>query len=274
MDPTFQTLSANSASKTFDKGTIATYLTFAAAFLFVYHWFGPTFVHTLDHMLTAAAALQLCALCILAVKVYQFKTVEGVSYRMLIIYLVSFSMRLSSTLFFPGYLPEDGTADVWLYQIIEILGLAVCLWLIYQITGPCCKTFDDINDCMPFWWSIIIISVVLALFTHSDANQNKLFDVFWMTSQYLDSLSMMPQLFMIAQCGRVERWTSHFVAWTVVSRVLLGFFWILLQTYHSFAEWPFTVGMVFSIIVQMVLSADYMYYFIKTFRQAEMTLGL
>ena len=51
----------------------------------------------------------------------KFVVTSGVSLKMLVIYCASFALRLSSTLFFPGYLPEDGTADV---RILSLCNLA------------------------------------------------------------------------------------------------------------------------------------------------------
>jgi hypothetical protein len=174
-------------------------------------------------------------------------------------------------LFFPGYVPEDGTADYWLYQIIEVAGLFVSLWLIYQITGPFSRSYNEAEDSMPHWWIIPVICVILALMTHSDANSSRVFDCTWMTSQWLDSISMAPQLWIVSRAGRVERWTSHFIFWTVVSRVLLGIFWTLLQINHPIEGW-FSYGMTAANIVQLVLCADYIYYFVMTLQKREMQL--
>lgn len=259
-------------TRMWDTGTILSYAAIAFIVFLIWCFFRETYEHTLDHMLTLAAGIQLGGMIILTAKVYQYKTCEGVSFKMMALMALSLSLRLSSTLTQEGYLPEDATADYMLYQTLEVCAFGLCCYVIYQMKGGAKVTYNEAGDSMPYWWMIAVVSFAAALFTHSDANQHFIFDWFWMTSNYLDAFSMMPQLFMIAQTGRVERWTSHFVAWTIVSRVMLGVFWTLLQMLHSFAEWPFTIGMVTTIVTQLVLSADYMYYFVKTFKSAEMNL--
>lgn len=268
----FATTAANDPNKSFDKSTVATYAGFAFCVFCIWQIFSHTFTETLDHLLTFAAALQLIALATLAVKVGSWSTVEGLSLKMLICYLVSFSLRLSSTLFFPGYLPEDGTSDVYLYQLIEIGGCATCAYLVYMAMGPAARTYDKEGDNMPYWWIVFVVSGVLAVLTHSDANNNKIFDIFWMVSQYLDGFSIIPQLWMVSKSGKVERWTSHFIFWTIIGRVLLGAFWTMLQWSQPFAGWQFSLGMAFANITHFICCADYMYYFVTTIKQKDMSL--
>jgi len=261
----------HATAKSFDKTVIATYTGFAVFMFVIWKVFSYTFLSTLDHLLTFSAALQLMALGMLCQKVITHNCIDGISLKMLIFYAAAFILRLSSTLFFPGYVPEDGTADYWLYQMIEMAGLGATCWLIYQVTGPFRRQYNEGEDSMPHWYMVPVICVFLALLTHSDANSSRFFDCTWMTSQWLDSISMAPQLWMVSRAGKVERWTSHFIFWTVVSRVLLGLFWTLLQFNHPIEGW-FSYGMTLSNIVHLVLCADYVYYFIMTFQQREMQL--
>lgn len=268
----FGTEAANNPNKSFDKSTIIAYCGFAFCLFVVWQLFSHTFTHTLDHLLTFAAALQLVALITLALKTVNWNTVEGISLKMLVIYCASFGLRLSSTLFYPGYLPEDGTSDVWMYQMIELAGFGVTAYLIYMCVGPAARTYDAQGDSMPYWYAVFVVSLVLALLTHSDANNKWLFDVFWMASQYLDGFSIIPQLWMVSRAGKVERWTSHFIFWTIVGRILLGVFWTMLQWSQPFAGWQFSLGMAFANITHFICCADYMYYFVCTIKQKDMSL--
>ena len=160
-------------TKSFDKTVVATYATFFVIAFLVWKAFSYTFLSTLDHLLTFAAALQTMALCLLAIKVHTHRSVEGISLKMLVFYAASFVLRLSSTLFFPGYVPEDGTADFWLYQLVEIAGLACTIWLIKQLVGPLRMMYKEEQDSMPMWIAIPIVSIVLGMLTHSTLFSSK-----------------------------------------------------------------------------------------------------
>ena len=70
-------------------------------------------------------------------------------------------------------------------------------------------------------------------------------------------------VFVQNQMGRVERWTSHFIFWTVCARLLLGLFWTLLQINHPIDGW-FSYGMTAANLVHFIMCADYIYYFVRS----------
>lgn len=253
-----------------DAKVVSVYSGFAILAFTCYNFFSWSFLSTLDHLLTLSAALQTLAFVLLALKIHTHRSIAGISKNMLYLYGLSFVCRLSSTLWLPGYVPEDGTADFWLYQIIEIIGLCVVLVCTYFTHVEFRDSYEDHYDTFPVVY-IVLASVVLALFTHSDANNFWFFDVLWMFSQWIDSLAMAPQLFFISKVGQVERMMSHFIAMTICARVVLGLFWWLLQIAHPI-DGAFAYGILASNLLHLLLCGDYMYYFVLTLRDARMVL--
>lgn len=260
----------------FDSNTKWVYMGYAGCVYFIWSMFSDTFQHTMDHLLTFSAALQLLALGMLMLKVHSHNCIDGISLKMLVCYCISFALRLSSTLFFPGYVPEDGTADFYLYQVIEVSCLVACIWLIYQITGPFKHEYNAAQDSMPYWYVLPILSFVMGIPTHSDANMNRFFDICWMASQWLDAVCTLPQMWIVSRAGRVERWTSHFIFWTVIARFSSGLFWSIYTYYDEDAHhddfYVYTYSLMFTNLLHFVISAEYVYYFIMTYQRKEMQL--
>ena len=70
---------------------------------------------------------------ILASKSVTQKSVAGISLKTLQLYAVVFTLRLSSILFFEGYLPFDASGD-WFYQVNEVAGLLIVLFNIFDLS--------------------------------------------------------------------------------------------------------------------------------------------
>jgi len=95
---------------------------------------------------------------------------------------------------------------------------------------------------------------------------------------FLDTITMLPQLWMLTKLGgQVESLTSHFVAALVVSRCLSFAFW--LYGYKELvpqAGGPNIAG--YTIItahsLQLLLCADFMYYYVKGMAKASRSMVL
>ena len=81
-------------------------------------------------MLVLSSLTQLFSFIIIIIKVYNFQNCSGLSQNTLISYLLVLGGRLSSTLFYNGYLPSDDSGD-WFYQLTEILSFILIIILLY-----------------------------------------------------------------------------------------------------------------------------------------------
>ena len=79
--------------------------------------------------LVLSSLSQTFAFIIILVKVSSYHSTSGLSSNTLICYAILLFSRLTSTLFYSGYLPSD-TSGTWLYQLAEILSLLICILLI------------------------------------------------------------------------------------------------------------------------------------------------
>merc|ERR1719456_2166989 len=81
--------------------------------------------HDWSAFMTAMFAFRMLGSVQLAVFVNNNSSVEG-------LYACSFAFRLSSTLWLTGYLPSDTIADHWLCQLMDLVSLFCCLFVLYQ----------------------------------------------------------------------------------------------------------------------------------------------
>jgi len=216
-------------------------------------------------VLTMSSAVQCLGFFLLSLKVKYQKTVAGLSSRTLEMYVVFFLFRLGSTLFKNGYLPVDRSGD-YVYQIGDIGSLVLVLNLLYMIHKRHKDTYQSEHDTLQVYQAIPAC-ILLAFFVHGDLNNSPFFDTVWTVSLFLDTISMLPQLWMLTKLGgQVESLTSHFVAALVVSRCLSFAFW--LYGYKEIAPLkggPNIAG--YAIItahsLQLLLCADFMYYYAR-----------
>jgi len=244
-------------------------LTMLAAYI-VFFMTSVAVVHAFDAgqfsvLLTLSSGVQCLGFFLLSMKVKQQKTVAGLSSRTLEMYIIFFFLRLASTLFKNGYLPVDRTGD-HVYQIADIGSLVIVLSLVYSMHRTHKDTYQAEQDTLPIY-NMVPGCLLLALCLHGNLHGNRFWDVLWCMSLMMDTITMLPQLWMLTKLGgRVESLTSHFVASMVVSRCLALTFWtrgyLALEPKDGSAN---TGGWVIlgAYCIQLLLCADFMYYYVK-----------
>merc|ERR1719265_237218 len=149
---------------------------------------------------TLSIALQLLALILLRMKVAKTKNVRGISVKSLTMQAFVHGLRLCSTTWLKGYIPADETGD-FLYQMLDVVVLVVCLQLIYTCLKTHKQTYqadEDNLEVMPMLLFCFVIGVLL----HPDLNDRVLFDTIWATALYIDVIAMIPQLWMMSKVGQ------------------------------------------------------------------------
>lgn len=218
-------------------------------------------------ILTLSSAFQCFAFILLASKVNTQCSLSGISLRSQILYSISLISKLSSTLFFNGYLPVDRSGD-WVYQVADVISLIISLLLIYWGNTKLKYHYkfekDSVNIIIP-----IIFSAILAIFIHPDLNSYFPADFAWTFSLYLETIAMLPQLTLMTKIGgEVETLTSHYLASLAASKILSFVFWLF--SYKELAPEQgknipgWTVMISFGI--QIVLFADFLFAYVKSVR--------
>ena len=218
--------------------------------------------------LVLSSLVQTCAFLIILVKVTNYQTCSGLSANTLICYAILLFARLTSTLFYPGYLPSDSSGS-WLYQLSDILSLLICCLLVYLIYFKYRETSDILLDGkIPFYF-LAIPCYLLALIFRSSLNSNAFCDINWAFSMYLEAIAIFPQILLFSiKKGQIESFTSHYVALCGLSRLFSLIFWW--DTYEELISDDLYFGkyIVYFIIgaqiLQLIIMADYYYLYFKS----------
>merc|ERR1719261_1641703 len=183
----------------------------------------------LSTCLTLSVGIQLFALLCLTWQVRLQGGVQGISKGSLTMQCLVYGLRLSSSTWLKGYIPTDSTGD-GLYQFMDIATLGLAIYLIHC----CINTYQG-----SYQWELDNLQIkllvmacgCLAVLVHPDLNDRPIFDIAWTASLYIDSVAMLPQLWMMTRSGGTLLLTAHYVAAMALSRLLNFVFW-----FHGYAE--------------------------------------
>merc|ERR1712071_207111 len=230
-------------------------------------------------LMTYGAMSRMFGFGILIVKMFTSKRASGVSAKTLQLYCIVFVRRLSSIIRHEGYLPYDKSGD-WLYHVVEFLSLLfssaalwACLSKYKQTYQADLDKFGELNVPKGYGalWLGVPVLIVSCIFPPS-LNNDWFSDVAWTYSMYLESVALIPQLYMFQKQknGVVELLTAHFVAALGFGRMLELAFWI--YSYHELADHsgsrlPGYLA-VFSQAVQLLLMIDFFWYYFKAVKNA------
>jgi len=175
-------------------------------------------------LITLAGASQTLGFFLLVHKMKAHKSAAGISSKTLQMYVMMLLFRLNSTLVKNGYLPVDSTGD-WAYQACDITSLLLVFQALFYVHKRYKDTYQDKHDSMPIWNAVLPLALLAAVL-HGNLNHSWYFDTVWTFSMYLDTVAMLPQLWMlVVKGGQVEALTSHYVAAIFFSRFLTFSFW-------------------------------------------------
>jgi len=245
-------------------GVVAAYVTLIGSGIGMFHIVAEG---EFSSILTMAAMLQTFAFALLAMQIVSSGHVVGISARALILDALALAFRLSSTTWLNGYIPVDASGD-WAYQAVDVCSLVLCLWLLHQVINVQKSTYLGSEGSFPIV-QVCTISFILAVLLHADMNDRPIFDTIWMTGLFISVFAVMPQLWLCQKAGgRVEAFTSHYIAAMAVSRVLSGLFMWHAREDITSMEWieGWNHG-VYAILgahfMHIVLLGDFTYYYLK-----------
>jgi len=213
---------------------------------------------------TIGSGLQCLAFILLALKMRAAKSARGISAKSLQIYVLVFVCKLTSTLNKEGYLPIDKTGD-WVYQVCDLVTLLLVLLLLGRIYTTNASTYSQDADSFRIA-PMLAVCLGAALLLKGDLNRSLLYDTAWMLSVALDTVAMVPQLWLLSKLGgAVDALTSHFIALLFASRALIFAFWFVGYPELAPLEGWNACGYAHVVLhfTQLLLCADFIYYYVK-----------
>eukprot|EP00559_Dactyliosolen_fragilissimus_P007699 CAMPEP_0184858682 /NCGR_PEP_ID=MMETSP0580-20130426/3766_1 /TAXON_ID=1118495 /ORGANISM="Dactyliosolen fragilissimus" /LENGTH=369 /DNA_ID=CAMNT_0027354971 /DNA_START=81 /DNA_END=1190 /DNA_ORIENTATION=- len=249
---------------------------FFSASLFVYFVLsGGDF----SFLMTYGAMSRMFGFGILNFKTFKSQRATGVSKKTLHLYTLVFLFRLSSIVRHEGYLPYDKSGD-WLYHVIEIMSLSFTGCALWACSGPFKSTYQADADKfgeynVPSGYGAIYLAVpvlVISIVFHPNLNSDFFSDVAWTYAMYLESVALLPQLWMFQKQanGVVELLTAHFVAALGFGRIMEFVFWM--YSYHELAtsagsKLPGYLALL-SQFGQLLLMVDFFWYYFSAVKNA------
>jgi hypothetical protein len=223
-------------------------------------------------MMTMSGFAHCLGLVLLCIQVVSSRNATGVSARALILDGIAVSLRLASTLFFEGYLPNDKSGD-HVYQCADICSLLLIVFLLRSVLVTCRGTYQEVEDDISLG-PIVVTALLLGAILHGDMDDHPVFDTFWMSSLLLSVVAVLPQYWMISKsCGQAQVLTAHYIACAAVDRVLSGLFMWHVRKYITcvpyFGEFQHTIyAILLAHLMHLILLSDFFVLYARAlFRQ-------
>ncbi|KAE9554847.1 hypothetical protein FO519_001962 [Halicephalobus sp. NKZ332] len=205
----------------------------------------------------AADSAHLVAIAILLSKIWMTRSCAGISGRSQVLFLIVFVAR---------YL-DLFTNFVSIYNsVMKVLFLGSSIATVYLMFVKFKATYDKNHDI--FRLEVLLIpTVLLALLIN---HEYSFMEIMWTFSIYLESVAIMPQLFMLSRTGSAETITAHYLFALGSYRALYILNWVFRYYTESFLD-PIAVV---AGIVQTVLYADFFYLYVTRVIQQNRNIQL
>uniref|UniRef100_A0A5S6QP95 ER lumen protein-retaining receptor n=1 Tax=Trichuris muris TaxID=70415 RepID=A0A5S6QP95_TRIMR len=187
----------------------------------------------------------LLAIIVLLVKIWKSRSCAGISGR---------SQALFAAVFTARYL--DLFTHVYSYYntVMKVIFLVCTYATVYLMFSKFKATYDHNHDTFRVEF-LVIPAALLALVINHDFNH---VEILWTFSIYLESVAILPQLFMLSKTGEAETITSHYLFALGSYRALYILNWVYRYYYENFFD-PIAVV---AGCVQTVLYADFFYLYV------------
>eukprot|EP00903_Cladosiphon_okamuranus_P020998 g19290.t1 len=200
----------------------------------------------------------LASILVLLLKLRASKTAAGISLKTQEIFLVVFLARYSDLFF---------RFISWYNSIMKVLYITLTSLIVYMIREqtPFKATYDKSQDSFLHWKFAVAPCAVFGFIVHTwDYGGSSRFyeplNYFWIFSEVLEPLAILPQLMVLQRYREVENLTGHYVALLGTYRALYILNWV----YRAYNEAGYThhILLYFAALVQTLLYVDFFYYYI------------
>ncbi|ESO03439.1 hypothetical protein HELRODRAFT_173734 [Helobdella robusta] len=185
------------------------------------------------------------AIIILLMKIWKTRSCAGISAKSQILFALVYTTR---------YL-DLFTSFVSVYNsTMKVLFIVSSYATLYLIFFKFKATYNHSNDTFRIEFLLLFSAIFALVFHHVFA----VLEILWTFSIYLESVAILPQLFMISKTGEAETITSHYLFSLGMYRAFYIFNWI----YRHYMENFFDVIAVVAGCVQTILYCDFFYLYI------------
>lgn len=245
------------------------YGSFAVGCLLVYYKLEAPPNAEYDYLITLAAGFQTLGFLALIADTAD-GAAEGLSEKTLWAFIVTHITRISTTSWGEGYIPEDNTGDVYLYQALEVIGVIALIFQVMRLGAV--RSSQEVGQSFERHSQLIamcVVSAILAYFTKSTGHDDYYADLLWMFATWLEAMALGPQVHLLltsAGSTRIDESASHFAMLTMTSALTDAFFWgrMMRDRYSEFQkdnEHQFFHAIGLATFMRVALSGVYVYLF-------------
>lgn len=187
----------------------------------------------------------LLAIIILFMKIWKSKSCAGISGKSQMLFALVFTTR---------YL-DLFTSFISIYNtVMKVVFLSLAYGTVYLIYMRFRSTYDSESDSFRVEFLLVPVAGLSFLENYAFTPQ----EILWTFSIYLESVAILPQLFMITKTGEAESITTHYLFFLGMYRALYLVNWI--WRYHT--EGFFDQIAVVSGVVQTIFYCDFFYLYV------------
>jgi len=222
-------------------------------------------------LLTVASMASVGSFLTVVLGIEQSRSSEGVSALMFELFAQSFIARGVCLWLDQGYVPVDATGT-HVYPALETACGLISAYIVYQCR--CRFPKDDGETSRLNRLMLIVPSLVLGCIFHPGRARSSFLDVCWTFALCLESVAVLPQLFLFMEQNKVVPFTSHFLATQALAKVLNAVFWFRIAAKLSrhkasqsvIAPWigSFVIGVQ---LLMLLLLADFLYHYLQCLRR-------
>lgn len=187
----------------------------------------------------------LAAIIILLLKIWKTRSCAGISGRSQILFVIVFITRYLDL--FTSFISVYNTT-------MKVFFLASSIGTCYLMYFKFKATYDHNHDTFRIEF-LLAPCVLLALVLNHDFS---VMEILWTLSIYLESVAILPQLFMVSKTGEAESITSHYLFALGSYRALYIVNWI----YRYWFEGFYDIIAIVAGCVQTILYCDFFYLYI------------
>lgn len=224
----------------------------------LWYMFAHDFLYLVSMLAEMLRTFGIILLCLRVVKKTQ--SVQGLSLKTQQLYAVVFGTRL---LFKLSY-EED-----YLYAMVELTAFVLTCYLVYLMRFAYAASYQGENDNFKDAY-ILVPCLALAILLHPTVTGVWVINVLWAFSTYLESVALLPQLFVFHSASRtVDNMTSLWIVSLFLSRILECSFWFVALFFRGYMRiWSSIVWyVVLTEVVHTLLLLDFVRNFYKCYKQ-------
>jgi ER lumen protein retaining receptor len=187
----------------------------------------------------------LAAIIILLIKIWKTRSCAGISGRSQALFAIVFVSRYLDL--FTNFISFYNTS-------MKVFFLAASIGTCYLMYLKFKATYDHNHDTFRVEFILLPTAILSLVLNH----EFSVMEVLWTFSIYLESLAILPQLFMVTKTGEAESITSHYLFALGLYRGLYILNWV----YRYYVEGFYDIIAIVAGCVQTFLYCDFFYLYI------------